>query len=42
MQRIVTLTERKFLEMARRQQAVAALVPMLAEYARQHGGRFLL
>jgi tRNA nucleotidyltransferase (CCA-adding enzyme) len=42
MQRIVTLTERKLLEMARRQHAVTALVPVLAEYARAHGGRFLL
>jgi predicted nucleotidyltransferase len=42
MQRIVTLTERKFREAARRRDAVAALVPVLAEYARAHGGRFLL
>jgi predicted nucleotidyltransferase len=42
MRRIVTLTERKDREAARRQQAVAALVPVLAEYARTHGGRFLL
>src|SRR5271155_3861001 len=42
MQRIVTLTERKAAEAARRRQAVAALVPVLAEYARRHGGRFLL
>ena len=42
MQRIVTLTERKAAEAARRRQEVAALVPVLAEYAREHGGRFLL
>ena len=42
MQRIVTLTERKEREAARRQQTVAALVPVLAEYARARGGRFLL
>jgi predicted nucleotidyltransferase len=42
MQRIVTLTERKFRETARRRDAVAALVPVLTEYARTHGGRFLL
>jgi predicted nucleotidyltransferase len=42
MQRIVTLTERKTAEAARRRDAVAALVPVLAEYARTHGGRFLL
>ena len=42
MQRIVTLTERKVAEAVRRQQAVAALVPVLADYARAHGGRFLL
>jgi len=42
MQRIVTLTERKTPEAARRREAAAALVPVLAEYARAHGGRFLL
>jgi predicted nucleotidyltransferase len=42
MQRIVTLTERKDREAARRQQAVTALVPVLAAYARAHGGRFVL
>jgi predicted nucleotidyltransferase len=42
MQQIVTLTERKATEAARRRQAVAALVPVLTEYARGHGGRFLL
>jgi predicted nucleotidyltransferase len=42
MQRIVTLTERKTAEAVRRQQAVAALALVLAEYARAHGGRFLL
>jgi predicted nucleotidyltransferase len=42
MQLIVTLTERKTAEAARRRDAVAALVPVLAEYARTHGGRFLL
>ena len=42
MQRIVTLTERKTAEAARRRDAVEALVPALADYARTHGGRFLL
>jgi predicted nucleotidyltransferase len=42
MQRIVTLTERKAAEAARRAAAVEALVPVLAEYARTHRGRFLL
>jgi predicted nucleotidyltransferase len=42
MQRIVTLTEHKQAEAARRQAAVAALVPVLSDYARARGGRFLL
>jgi predicted nucleotidyltransferase len=42
MQRIITLTERKAAEAARRTAAVAALVPVLTAYARAHGGRFLL
>ncbi len=42
MERVVTLTERKQTEAARRQAAVAVLVPVLADYARAHGGRFLL
>ncbi len=42
MQLIVTLPERKAAEAARRAAAVEALVPVLAEYARAHGGRFLL
>ena len=42
MQRIVTLPERKAAEAARRASAVEALVPVLAEYAQVHGGRFLL
>ena len=42
MEHIVTLSERKSTEAARRQAAVAALVPVLAEYARAHGGRFLM
>jgi predicted nucleotidyltransferase len=42
MQRMVTLTERKEAEAARREEAVAALLPQLVEYARAHGGRFLL
>jgi predicted nucleotidyltransferase len=42
MQLIVTLSERKAAEAARRRDAVSALVPVLAEYARTHGGRFLL
>jgi predicted nucleotidyltransferase len=42
MQTIVTLSERKAAEAARRQDAVASLVPVLTAYARAHGGRFLL
>jgi predicted nucleotidyltransferase len=42
MQRVVTLTERKLRETTRRRDAVAAVVPVLAAYARAHGGRFLL
>jgi predicted nucleotidyltransferase len=42
MQRIITLTERKATEAARRTAAVEELVPVLTEYARKHGGRFLL
>ena len=42
MQRIVTLTERKTTEAARRRDAVAALIPVLTDYARTHGGRYLL
>jgi predicted nucleotidyltransferase len=42
MQRIVTLTERKTTEAVRRAAAVETLVPVLAAYARTHGGRFLL
>jgi predicted nucleotidyltransferase len=42
MQRIVTLSERKAAEMARRRMAVEALLPQLAAYGRAHGGRFLL
>jgi predicted nucleotidyltransferase len=42
MQRIVTLTERKTTEAARCRDAVAALIPVLTDYARAHGGRYLL
>ncbi len=42
MQRIVTLTERKTAEAARRAASVETLLPVLADYARAHGGRFLL
>ena len=42
MQRIVTLTERKSAEAERRAASVDGLVPVLAAYAREHGGRFLL
>lgn len=42
MQRIVTLSERKAAEAARRAAAVEALVSVLAGYARAHGGRFLI
>ena len=40
--RIVTLKERKANEAERRQRAVEDLRVALAEYARAHGGRFLL
>ena len=39
---IVTLRERKVAEAARRSMAVAALRSVLAAYANEHGGRFLL
>lgn len=42
MQRIITLPERKAAEAARRTAAVESLVPVLAAYARAHGGRYLL
>jgi hypothetical protein len=42
MQRIVTLTERKMAEAARRTAAVTTLVPVPSEYARTHAGRYLL
>ncbi len=42
MHRIVTLPERKAAEAARRAAAVEALVPVLADFARAHGGRYLL
>jgi predicted nucleotidyltransferase len=42
MQRIITLTERKAAEATRRAAAVAEIAPILAAYAREHGGRFLL
>jgi predicted nucleotidyltransferase len=42
MDRIVTLTERKAAEAERRRRAVADLRVVLASYAREHGGRFLL
>ncbi len=42
MGRIVTLTERKAAEAERRRHAVDALRLVLAAYAREHGGRFLL
>jgi predicted nucleotidyltransferase len=42
MQRIITLAERKSTETARRRAAVDTLVPLLAEYARAHAGRFLM
>jgi predicted nucleotidyltransferase len=42
MQHTVTVSERKAAEAARRAAAVEALVPVLAAYAREHGGRFLL
>jgi predicted nucleotidyltransferase len=42
MDRTVTLTERKAAEAARRRLAVEELRAALTEYARAHGGRFLL
>ena len=42
MDRVITLTERKRTEAGRRQRAVEALKPVLADYARKHGGRFIL
>jgi predicted nucleotidyltransferase len=42
MDRIVTLTERKAAEAERRRKAVEGLRPVLTDYARAHGGRFLL
>ena len=42
MQRIITLAERKATEAARRRAAVETLASALADYARTHGGRFLL
>jgi hypothetical protein len=42
MSRIVTLSEIKAAEAARRREAVTALKADLAAYARTHGGRFLL
>jgi predicted nucleotidyltransferase len=42
MDRIVTLTERKTAEAARRQQAVESVRAALTSYARAHDGRFLL
>jgi len=38
MDRIVTLAERKAAEADRRQSAVDAMHPVLAAYAREHGG----
>jgi predicted nucleotidyltransferase len=42
MQRIITLTERKVAEAARRAAAVEGVLPVLAGYARAYGGRYLL
>ena len=42
MARIVTLKEQKAAEAERRLRAVDDLRSALAEYAREHGGRFLL
>ncbi len=42
MSQIVTIPERKAIEAARRQQAVADLAVILRDYARTRGGRFLL
>ncbi|HSU06999.1 MAG TPA: nucleotidyltransferase domain-containing protein [Acetobacteraceae bacterium] len=42
MERIVTLSERKATETERRQRSVETLRPLLVDYAREHGGRFLL
>ncbi len=42
MQRIVTLSERKAAELARREAAVDALIPVLTACAKAHNGRYLL
>jgi predicted nucleotidyltransferase len=42
MERVLTLAERKAAAVERKCQAVAALRAALADYARGHGGRFLL
>ncbi len=42
MQFIVTVAERKAAEALRRTEAVETLLPVLAEYAKANGGRFLL
>ena len=42
MDRVVTLTERKAAEATRRQRAVGDLRRALDDYARAHGGRYLL
>ena len=42
MERIVTLNERKAKEAERRRLAVTELREVLAAYAREHGGRYLL
>jgi predicted nucleotidyltransferase len=42
MERIVTLTERKAAKAERRRLAVEALRAVLTDYARAHGGRFML
>lgn len=42
MARIVTLAERKAAAIERKSQALDALLPVLADYARAHGGHYLL
>jgi predicted nucleotidyltransferase len=42
MDRIITLAERKATEADRRRRAVEELRTILTDYARAHGGRFLL
>ncbi len=42
MERFLTLSERKAIEVERRRRAVEEVRVLLTDYARAHGGRFLL